>query len=93
MITDIEGIEVKVGSRVRYWDLDSGGSYGEVVEITSWDGDIDDDTMRTIVQAPAVVVRWDGDDKVETFETSGWIKGEDVGYVEALVVMLGKVAS
>ena len=86
-VFDYDGVVILPGSRVRYWDPDVETLEGTVVEITEWDGDVDDDG-RTIVQAPAVVVCWDGHDATESFDTSGWIGESEMGRAEELMVVV-----
>lgn len=73
IIVDPKGKEVKVGSKVRYVDDDSPNPEGiaEVIEITDWDGDVDDDTGRSISIEPRVKVRYPSGIE-ETWRTSEW---------------------
>jgi hypothetical protein len=69
-IKDESGNEIKVGTKVRYWDHPS-QEPGEVIEISDFDGDIDDDTGRSILFAPEIKVRY-ADGSVESYSTSEW---------------------
>jgi hypothetical protein len=69
-ILDSEGNEVKVGSKVRYWDNPEHGDIGEVIEITDFEGDADDEG-RSIMNEPEVVVKYP-DGSVEKYPTNEW---------------------
>lgn len=80
VIADYDGKPVNVGTRVRYHDFDANhpefpaarAKYeGVVLEITEFDGDVDDDTGRSIVIPPDVVVRHD-DGEIASYTTSEW---------------------
>jgi hypothetical protein len=102
VILDPNGKEVKVGSKVRYIDAeDPTTEPAEVIEITDWDGDVDDDTGQPITLVPRVRVRYP-DGEVELWRTSGWkfewVTGSDPelpeqqpseGLIEELVVVDG----
>lgn len=73
VIVDATDKEVKVGSKVRYVDAEDIGpeNVAEVIEITDWDGDVDDNTGRSITIEPRVKVRYPSSE-VETWRTSEW---------------------
>lgn len=99
-ITDYNDKPVIVGTRVRVYDFEEGhpefpaarAKYeGAVIEITEFDGDVDDDTGKTIVVYPGIVVRFDTGD-TEAFTTGEWvidhITNEAIsGKVEELTVL------
>ena len=78
-ITDYNGNEIKVGTRVRMWDYSPSHPewgqdakyHGTVTGISDWDGDVDDDTGRSIMVPPYVSVRFDSGDE-EDFVTGEW---------------------
>lgn len=72
MIKDDDGDEIKVGTKVRYLYA---AEVGEVVEITDWDGDVDDDTGRSIMNPPTVKVKFP-DGEVAEYNTSEWEHSE-----------------
>lgn len=69
-ILDWEGNEVKIGVMVRYFE-NSPEDAGEVIEISDWDGDVDDDTGRSIVHEPSIKVRW-ADGTEQEYNTGEW---------------------
>jgi hypothetical protein len=73
LIKDVDGHEIKVGSKVHYWDSEriTMPDVGEVIEITDWDGDVDDDTGRSIMNPPDVKVKFP-DSEVAEYRTSEW---------------------
>jgi hypothetical protein len=73
LIKDVDGHEIKVGTKVRYFDDPPGNPahVGEVIEITDWDGDVDDDTGRSIMNPPDVKVKFP-DSEVAEYRTSEW---------------------
>lgn len=92
-ITDFAGNVVTVGTRVVYWeDAGTPPMVGTVTEISDWDGDVDDDTGRSIMIEPDITVRWD-DGTVETYRTCEWEIGYEYGGTEypEMVADNGKV--
>jgi hypothetical protein len=99
VILDANGKEIKVGSEVVYVDAEDPATIAKVIEITDWDGDVDDDTGRSIAIEPRVKVQYPSGE-VETWRTTDWkfefITGSDPempeqepseGTVEELVVV------
>lgn len=84
VIKDESGTEIKVGSKVRYWDSFDAkiGPIGEVVEITDFEGDVDDDTGRSILNKPDVNVKYP-DGSIETYATSEWENTEGGWHTDA----------
>lgn len=74
VITDYDGNEIIVGTKVRHFDhtSENPADVGEVVEITDWEGDVDDDTGRSITNSPCVVVRYDDLPETIDYATSEW---------------------
>lgn len=72
-VFDYSDKEVKVGVKVRYYDNENPEPHniGEVVAITDFDGDVDDDTGRSITIAPDVRVKYP-DGTVESYTTNEW---------------------
>lgn len=79
-VTDYNDKPVTVGTRVRMWDFEEGhpefpvarARYeGVVIEITDFEGDVDDDTGRSIEITPDVRVRFDSGDE-QSFSTCEW---------------------
>jgi len=75
IIVDCDGKEIKVGSKVEYFennpDNPDANEYGTVIEITDWDGDVDDDTGRSITIPPDVKVQYE-DGTIESYTTTQW---------------------
>ena len=53
-ITDTHGAEIKVGTRVMYFDSTVPGI---VTAISDIDGDVDDDTGRSVMVPPQITVK------------------------------------
>jgi hypothetical protein len=95
-IFDYEGNEVKVGTKVRYYDhsADNPADVGTVIEITDWDGDVDDDTGRSIVNPPTVKVKYDDLPEPIEYHTSEWefdYGADEEGYPAHVEYAKGKV--
>lgn len=71
-VFDFDGNEIKVGTRVRYYDdanLKQG--VGVVKEITDFEGDVDDEGHPRMVD-PFVSVLWGGEEDTQLYVTSEW---------------------
>lgn len=68
-VYDEQEREIKVGTTVCVYGEPT--EEGTVVRITDFDGDVDDDTGRSIVIEPTVIVRWQ-DGAESEFATTGW---------------------
>lgn len=92
IITDYDGREMVVGTRVHMWDADLDvpadvdSVVGTVIDLGEWDGDCDDEG-RSIGIAPRVAVRFD-DGTTEEFVTSEW---EYEGWAYYSVPVAGQV--
>lgn len=70
LIYDYDGNKVSVGTKVKDYD-DTFDDIGEVIEISDFDGDVDDDTGRSIMHPPLIKVRW-ADGEEQEYHTSEW---------------------
>lgn len=83
VIKDEDGNEIKVGTKVRYWDSLESDEFGEVIEISDFEGDVDDDTGRSIMNAPEVKVKFPDDGGTMAYATSEWTHTEGGWQVDA----------
>lgn len=72
-IMDTSDREIKVGTRVKPFVSDYGEIQGVVTAISDIDGDVDDDTGRSILVPPQITVKWDtsGTEKYWTSHVTG----------------------
>ena len=56
LVMDMNDTEIKVGTRVVYFDSED---QGVVTAISDIDGDVDDETGRSILVPPQITVKWD----------------------------------
>lgn len=74
-VTDWNGVEIKVGTHVRFGD----NHLGKVTKITDADADYDDELERAVEYPPRITVQFDdgeGDEIVTTYRdhwTDRWL--------------------
>jgi hypothetical protein len=70
-LTDYDGNPIEIGTKVRMWDdPEMKQGVGEVTDLGEFEGDVDDDTGRSILNNPVIIVKFD--DATEQFVTSEW---------------------
>jgi hypothetical protein len=72
-VLDFEGKEIKVGTKVRFYEDPPTPNWNiaEVIEISDFEGDVDDNTGQSIMNPPSIKIKY-GEGSVEEYSTSEW---------------------